>query len=65
MCRVRVQKKQDNPVQAGAVIIDEVSMLDVVLKSLMDALKTGTRLVLVGRRQSASVRGAGNVMEHH
>ena len=57
------KRNKDNPVQAGAVIVDEVSMLDVfVLKSLMDALKTGTRLVLVGDANQLPSVGAGNVM---
>ncbi len=57
------KRNKDNPVAAGAVIVDEVSMLDVfLLKSLLDALKTGTRLVLVGDANQLPPVGAGNVM---
>jgi exodeoxyribonuclease V alpha subunit len=57
------RRNAENPLAAGAVIVDEVSMLDVfLLKSLLDALKTGTRLVLVGDKNQLPPVGAGNVM---
>lgn len=57
------RRNADNPLSAGAVIVDEVSMLDIfLLKSLLDALRTGTRLVLVGDKNQLPPVGAGNVM---
>ncbi len=57
------RRNRENPITAGAVIVDEVSMLDVfLLKSLLDALKPGTRLVLVGDKNQLPPVGAGNVM---
>jgi len=57
------RRNRENPLAADAVIVDEVSMLDVfLLKSLLDALKTGTRLVLVGDKNQLPPVGAGNVM---
>ena len=43
------QRNKRNPLSAGAVIIDELSMVDIVLfSSLLDALPIGCRLVMVG-----------------
>ena len=57
------RRNRENPLAAGAVIVDEVSMLDVfLLKSLLDALSSGTRLVLVGDKNQLPPVGAGNVM---
>ncbi|TWI73078.1 DNA helicase/exodeoxyribonuclease V alpha subunit [Desulfobotulus alkaliphilus] len=48
---------KDNPLPADIVVVDEVSMVDLFLMSkLMDALKPGARLILLGDRfQLASV----------
>ena len=57
------QRDQDNPVDAGAVIVDEVSMVDTLLmRSLLRALKPGTRLILVGDADQLPSVGAGNVL---
>ena len=43
------QKNEDNPILADAIIIDEMSMVDVLLmNNLLKAIIPGTRLVLVG-----------------
>ncbi len=57
------RRNKENPLEAEAVIVDEVSMLDVFLfKNLLDALKPGTRLILVGDADQLPPVGAGNVM---
>ena len=57
------QRNKRNPLGAGAVIIDELSMVDVVLfASLLDALPIGCRLVMVGDSDQLPPVGAGNVL---
>ena len=57
------QRNRRNPLSAGAVIIDELSMVDVVLfSSLLDALPIGCRLVMVGDSDQLPPVGAGNVL---
>lgn len=56
-------KNENNPLEADAVIVDEVSMLDVFLfSSLLKALPFGTRLILVGDKDQLPSVGAGNVL---
>lgn len=57
------QRNKRNPLSAGAVIIDELSMVDIVLfASLLDALPIGCRLVMVGDSDQLPPVGAGNVL---
>lgn len=57
-------KNRNEPLDVDAVIIDEASMLDVLLTgALCDALKPGTRLILVGDADQLPSVGAGNVLE--
>lgn len=52
-----------NPLEADAVIIDELSMVDVHLfHALLDALPLGCRLVMVGDSNQLPPVGAGNVL---
>ena len=52
-----------NPISAGAVIVDELSMVDALLfASLLDALPLGCRLILVGDSDQLPAVGAGNVL---
>lgn len=52
-----------DPLDAQAVIIDESSMIDTYLmNSLLRALKTGTRLILIGDIDQLPSVGAGNVL---
>ncbi|MCQ2479445.1 MAG: ATP-dependent RecD-like DNA helicase [Clostridia bacterium] len=52
-----------NPISAGAVIVDELSMVDSVLfASLLDAMPLGCRLVMVGDSDQLPAVGAGNVL---
>ncbi len=57
------QRNRRNPISAGALIVDELSMVDVVLfSSLLDALPIGCRLVMVGDSDQLPPVGAGNVL---
>lgn len=56
-------KNKDNPLVADVIIIDEVSMVDVVLMhNLLNAIPLGTRLILVGDADQLPSVGAGNVL---
>ena len=51
------------PLECQAVIIDEASMMDLLLaEALCDALQPGTRLILVGDADQLPSVGAGNVL---
>lgn len=55
-------KSEKEPLEADAVIVDEMSMVDLPLFSaLLRALRPGTRLVLVGDADQLPSVGAGNV----
>jgi len=42
-------RTEDNPIEADVVIIDEMSMVDIILMyHLLKAIVCGTRLILVG-----------------
>lgn len=57
------RRNDENPLDADAVIVDEVSMLDVFLfHNLLKALKEGSRLILVGDADQLPSVGPGNVM---
>ena len=52
-----------NPIKADALIIDELSMVDVVLfANLLLALPLGCRLIMVGDSNQLPAVGAGNVL---
>ncbi|WP_295584371.1 ATP-dependent RecD-like DNA helicase [uncultured Oscillibacter sp.] len=56
------QKTEQDPLEADAVIVDEMSMVDVSLfAALLRALRPGTRLILVGDADQLPSVGAGNV----
>ena len=60
--QVTFQKGEREPLEADAVIVDEMSMVDVALFSaLLRSLRPGTRLVLVGDADQLPSVGAGNV----
>lgn len=57
------QRNRRNPISAGAVIVDELSMVDVtVFSSLLEALPIGCRLVMVGDSDQLPPVGAGYVL---
>ena len=56
-------KNEDNPLDCDIVIIDEMSMVDILLiQSLLKALKSHTRLIMVGDSDQLPSVGAGNVL---
>jgi exodeoxyribonuclease V alpha subunit len=60
--QVTFQRSEQEPLEADAVIVDEMSMVDLTLFSaLLRSLRPGTRLVLVGDADQLPSVGAGNV----
>lgn len=56
-------RNEDHPLDASMVIVDEMSMVDLFLmRSLLHAIKPGTRLVMVGDADQLPSVGAGNVL---
>ena len=61
--RQRFARNLENPLDADAVIVDELSMVDVQLFwGLLDALPLGCRLIMVGDSDQLPPVGAGNVL---
>lgn len=61
---VMFQRNEENPLESDVIIIDEVSMVDILLMhSLMKAITVGTRLILVGDVDQLPSVGAGNVLK--
>ena len=59
----RFKRNRKNPLSAKAVIIDELSMVDIQLfSSLLDAIPIGCRLIMVGDSDQLPPVGAGNVL---
>lgn len=57
------QRDEENPLSADVIIIDEMSMVDILLMhSLMKAVAPGSRLILVGDVDQLPSVGAGNVL---
>lgn len=60
---MRFGKTQEDPLDYDVVLIDEASMIDIMLaKGLTDALKPGTRVILIGDSDQLPSVGAGNVL---
>lgn len=57
-------KDEEDPIDADVIILDEASMVDVILMyNLLKAIKLGTRLLLVGDSDQLPSVGAGNVLK--
>lgn len=57
-------RSEANPIEADVVIIDEMSMVDIlIMNHLLKAISPGTRLVLVGDVDQLPSVGAGNVLK--
>ncbi|MCR1955339.1 ATP-dependent RecD-like DNA helicase [Clostridioides mangenotii] len=57
-------KSEEDPITADVVIVDEVSMVDIILMyNLLKAIKVGTRVILVGDSDQLPSVGAGNVLK--
>ena len=56
-------KNEEDPLDAGCVIVDEASMMDIFLmQALLKAIKAGTRLILVGDVDQLPSVGPGRVL---
>lgn len=57
------KRNESNPISCDVLIIDEMSMVDTMLMaSLLKALKSRTRLILVGDSNQLPSVGAGNIL---
>mgnify|MGYP002409437388 CR=1 FL=1 len=60
---MRFGKNSEEPLDYDVVIIDEASMIDILLMNgLLNAIKPGTRLIVVGDADQLPSVGAGNVL---
>ena len=60
---MRFGKNSDDPLNYDAVIVDEASMIDLMLMNgLVSAIKPGTRFIIVGDADQLPSVGAGNVL---
>ena len=56
-------RNNSNPLDAEVIIVDESSMIDVqLMSSLLSAIKTGARLILIGDTDQLPSVGEGNVL---
>jgi len=59
----RFLRNEDNTIDADVLIIDEASMIDILLmESTLRAMKNGSRLILIGDSDQLPSVGAGNVL---
>ena len=59
------QKNEETPLEGDVLIVDECSMIDIVLmNALMKAIPPHMRLILVGDIDQLPSVGAGNVLRH-
>jgi len=59
----KFQRNQDNPLEADLIIVDECSMIDLVLmNNLLKAVDPASHLLLVGDADQLPSVGAGNVL---
>ena len=57
-------KDEEDPIDADVIILDEASMVDIILMyNLLKAVKLGTRLLLVGDSDQLPSVGSGNVLK--
>lgn len=57
------ERNEDNPLEADAIIVDEMSMVDIHLfKALLNAINPGTKLILVGDVDQLASVGPGQVL---
>lgn len=61
--RSRFERNEENPLEVDAVIVDEMSMVDIyLLQSLLKAITVGTRLILIGDANQLPSVGPGQVL---
>ena len=62
LLKVKFGRNRRNPLDEDVIIIDEASMIDLVLfEALLSAMKRGARLILIGDADQLPSVGAGNV----
>ncbi len=60
----RFERDEDNPLEADVVIIDEMSMVDLFLfHALLQAIRPGTRLIMVGDIHQLPSVGPGRILQ--
>lgn len=58
------ERNRHNPLETDLLIIDEVSMVDVFLMaSLLEAVETGTRVILIGDSNQLASVGPGKILQ--
>jgi len=58
------KRDENNPLEADAIIVDEASMVDILLmQKLLKAIRPGSRLALVGDADQLPSVGPGNVLK--
>lgn len=56
-------RKESNPLEADVIIVDEISMADIyIFNSLLKAIPSGARLVLVGDKDQLPSVSCGNIL---
>ena len=62
--QLKFNRNSRNPLDEKVIIVDEASMIDLsLMNALAQALKRGTRLILIGDSDQLPSVGAGNVLE--
>lgn len=63
--RGNFEKNEENPLEADAIIIDEMSMVDIhLIHALLRAVTIGTRVILVGDINQLPSVGPGSVLKN-
>jgi exodeoxyribonuclease V alpha subunit len=58
------EHNENNPIDADVVVVDESSMVDILLAdSLLDAIANGTKVIFLGDTKQLPSVGAGNVLQ--
>ena len=61
--QIRFNKNKNSPLDCNALIVDEMSMVDVILfENLLQALRPNCKLILVGDSDQLPSVGAGNLL---
>ncbi len=62
--RTNFERNEDNPLEVDAVVVDEVSMVDIhLLRALLAALIPGTKLILIGDVNQLPSVGPGQILK--
>lgn len=62
--RSNFERNEDNPLEVDAVVVDEVSMVDIhLLRALLAALIPGTKLILIGDVSQLPSVGPGQILK--